>query len=139
MAIPGRPQKPPGQAVNRNPKAHDWVDVPRIRYSGGPRMPSKSALGEPWHPWTKRWWRAVSTMPHCKFWDDEDWEFCLNTLAVVQKFNSGDMGVAAEMRNREKIMGVTYESRMNLRIRYVDPPAAEQPADVAVMDDYRAI
>jgi hypothetical protein len=138
MPLPGRPQKPPGQAVNRVPKVHDWIEIPKVRYSGAPRMPAKNAKGEPWHPWAKRWYKAISTMPHCVLWDNEDWEFFLATLNVVDKFHQGDTGSATELRNREKIMGVTYDSRLGLRIRYIDPPT-EQPADVSSLDDYRAL
>lgn len=91
-----------------------------------------------WPAETKKWWRAVSRMPHCVLWTDADWQFALDTALVAAAFHAGDVRVAGELRQREKILGTTADSRRDLRIRYVDPTEDNaDPAIVTAMDAYR--
>lgn len=138
MPIAGRKPKPPGQAVNRNARVHDWTEVPDIPHSGGPKLPRTALLGMPWPASTKRWWAAVSTMPHCALWSDSDWSFALDTALIAAQFHLGDVKSATELRNRERVLGSTHDFRRDLRIRYV-PAEPDRPvdADVANLSDYR--
>jgi hypothetical protein len=77
-------------------------------------------------------------MPHCVLWSETDWEYAVDTAQVHAQFSTGDMRVAAELRNREKLLGNTFDARRDLRIRYVDPNRPEEPAGVTSLDDYRA-
>ena len=43
--------------------------------------------------------------------------------------------LAAELRNREKVMGTTLDYRRDIRVRYVAPKA--EPAKVVRLDDYQ--
>ena len=42
----------------------------------------------------------------------------------------------SELRNREKVLGTTIDSRRDLRIRYTEP-ASSPPAGVTNLDQYR--
>jgi hypothetical protein len=78
-------------------------------------------------------------MPHCVVWTQSDWEYAIDTAYVHATFASGDMRAATELRNREKLLGNTFDSRRDLRIRYVNPAEEhEEPAGVASLDEYRA-
>ena len=52
------------------------------------------------------------------------------------EFSSGPIGLASELRNREKVLGTTIDSRRELRIRYTEP-ASSPPAGVTNLDHYR--
>lgn len=138
MALPGTKPKPDGQKRNRHLPTIDWVDVPDVPFEGGPPLPSRRAGGKAWPARTKRWWAAISRMPHCALWDDVAWEYAVDVAHVHAKFDEGDMRVAAELRNREKLLGNTMDSRRDLRIRYVPAAAQLEDADVTRMDDYRS-
>ncbi len=69
----------------------------------------------------------------------------MDTAIVAAAFHSGSVAAAAELRQREKILGTTLDARRDLRIRYVDPGApaetedqGEEAPSVASLDDYRA-
>jgi hypothetical protein len=93
-----------------------------------------------WPAATRRWWRAVSRLPHCVLWTDGDWQFAMDTASLVAAFHAGNHRLAQEIRTRERIMGTTADARRDLRIRYVPPVDAADPlADrsVTAMADYR--
>lgn len=75
-------------------------------------------------------------MPHCIIWDSSDWQFAMDTAYVAAAFHRGNIKAATELRQREKIMGTTVDSRRDLRIRYVDPPVAA-PAGITAIDKYK--
>ncbi|GAA4685620.1 hypothetical protein GCM10023215_21050 [Pseudonocardia yuanmonensis] len=137
MGVTGRKPKPPGQAVNRNKPTHDWTEVPRIPFEGGPDLPEG---GVAWPAATVRWWDSVRRMPHAVLWDESDWRFALDTALIHAAMHAGDVRVATELRNREKVLGTTMDFRRDLRIRYVDPePEAAPAAPVTKLDDYRGL
>ena len=51
-------------------------------------------------------------------------------------YTGGPIGLATELRNREKVLGTTIDSRRDLRIRYTEP-ASSPPAGVTNLDQYR--
>ena len=91
-----------------------------------------------WPPATRRWWNAVSTMPHCALWTEADWSFALDTAPIAARFHVGELRFAQELRRREATMGTTVDARRALRIRYIDPEPID-PADpsITAMADYR--
>jgi hypothetical protein len=115
---------------------HEWTEVEDVRFAGGPKLPRTNPGEATWPTHTKRWWQAVSTMPHCVLWSEEDWQFAFDTAYVHAAFAKGDLRVATELRNREKVMGTTVDFRRDLRIRYVEPKI-EARAGVTAIDEYR--
>ena len=155
MAIAGRKPNEDGQVRHRVPPRHDWVEVEDVPFTGRPpvSLPKsmRSRITEdgdvvdiPIHKMTRAWWRRIKAMPHATLWAESDWQFALATALVADALFYGTMGMATELRQREKILGTTIDARRDLRIRYVDPApdevADDMPADgatVARMDDYR--
>lgn len=139
MPVAGRKPKPQGQARGRNKPAHDWTEVPDVPYSGEvPRLPRRRGG---WSARTKRKWAVWASMPHCSLWSPSDWDYAVDSLEVAAAFHEGDLRAATELRNREKVLGTTADYRRDLRVRYVDPPSAqeaEEPQEgVTSLDDYR--
>ncbi|AWH14402.1 hypothetical protein HWB60_gp001 [Mycobacterium phage TChen] len=138
MPVAGRKAKPAGQAVNRHKPTHDWTEVVRVPYEGGPDLPSSRSDGRPWPARTRLKWDAWRSMPHCKLWGPSEWDFALDSIELAAMVHDGEAKYATELRNREKVLGTTLDYLRDLRIRYVDPPEDnESPAEVTRMDDYR--
>jgi len=132
MPAPGRKPKPEDQRRNQNKPMVDWVLVPEIPYDGPRpslgRVPAK----------TKRWWDTVSTMPHCSLWSEADWQFAVGTAQVHQAWiEKGAAGFATELRQREKLLGLTWDARRDLRIRYVPVGEVEEPEKPVSLDERR--
>lgn len=139
MPVSGRKPKPEGQKRNRVKPVHDWTEVVDVPFTGAPRLPKARPDGRSWPKWTRDWWAAVSTMPHCRIWSAGDWRFAIETAAVVAEMHEGNPRLAGEVRNREKVLGTTVDFRRDLRIRYV-PELAEEPGptgNVTEIDGYR--
>lgn len=148
MPIAGRKQKPEGQAITRHKPTTEWIDVVDVPYAGErPELPKKRTAMTQFGPkdfpikkMTRDWWDTISTMPHCKLWTPADWAFAMATAMVADALFAGTTGAAAELRQREKILGTTVDFRRDLRIRYVQPKASDESdaiAGVARLDDYR--
>ncbi len=138
MPVAGRKPKPDGLKRNNHKPTHDWTEVPDVPFRGI-KLPAKWIDGQVWPARTKQWWAALSTMPHCVLWTPADWQFALDTAHVHATFATGELRVAAELRNREKILGNTLDARRDLRIRYVTPSDdREEASGVTSIDDYRA-
>src|SRR5262252_3416037 len=92
-----------------------------------------------WPSATKRWWHAVSRLPHCSRWTDADWQFAMDTAQLVAAFHIGNHRLANEIRTRERVMGTTGDARRDLRIRYVDPtpPEEQDNFSITAIADYR--
>lgn len=159
MGLAGaKPKADRSQVRHRNPVA-EWTEVENVPYDGPPlpaRRDELSAVDEVimsvrnevrivdngWPTPTLRWWEAVRTMPHAALWSATDWQFAFLTAEVHARFIEGWKGyTGAELRQRERFMGVYYDARRDLRIRYVEPkPKTEEtPAGVARLDDYRGL
>ncbi len=140
MPLAGRNPKPEDQRRNRNKPTHEWTIVPNVPYDG-PDLPESRPDGRRWPEWTQRWWAAVSSMPHAALWTATDWEFAYHTATIAAAMHEAPPDkvttAATELRQREAILGLTAESRMKLRIRYVDPAPDAEPEQVTRLDDYR--
>lgn len=156
MAVAGaKPKEDRSQIRHRVPQAEgtEWQEVVAVPFEGAPPLPprdecSSTSEGRPigvfaeaWPKSTERWWRAVSTMPHCALWLAADWQYAIATAEAHARFAEGWKGCAsgAELRMRERRLGMTHDDRRDLRIRYVPPkdPDAPLPANVARLDDFR--
>lgn len=139
MPPSGAVPKPPGQAVTRHAKAHDFIDVENVAFEGGPDLPEKMSNGMPWPQRTRDKWDVWRAMPHCRLWSAAEWDFALDTIEVAASFHlSGHQAFATELRNREKILGTTLDFRRALRINYVAPKEqTSDDANVTKLDDYR--
>lgn len=132
MPVKGAKPKPSGSTVHRNQPVHDWTEVVDVPYDGDrPSLPKGTPAA------TRRWWEAVSSMPHCVLWSPTEWQFALDTARVHAAFVGGDLVRAAELRIREAQMGTTRDALRDLRIRYVDEPSSEESSDVSDIDEAR--
>lgn len=145
MPAPGRKPKPEDQRRNQNKPMVDWTVVTDEPYRGKkPGLPSKfqyvdkgAVLEVKIPPRTRAWWKRVSSMPHCVLWTETDWQFALDTAMVHAAFVLGDTVRAGELRVREKQMGTTFDSRRDLRIRYVPAAEVEEPEKPVSIADRR--
>jgi hypothetical protein len=127
----------------------DWRVRVALRQLDAQLLPGVTALEREvalrfprrWPSATRRWWAAVSTLPHAVLWNDADWAFALDTAALVAALHEGDRAVAKEVRAREAILGVTADARRALRIRYTDDtgPTVEDSPNVRAMAAYKAM
>jgi len=156
MAVAGaKPKEDRSQIRHRNPPAHEWTEVVDVPFEGAPPLPDRDdpdwADGKPrelsghangWPVSTKRWWRVVSRQPHAKLWTAADWEYAAATAETHARFAEGWKGCAtgAELRMREKLLGMTMDARRDLRIRYIPVPEDNPlPANVTRMADFREL
>lgn len=139
MAVTGRKPKD-GPKRNRVAAVHDWTTVVDEPYVGPrPELPETRRV-----EWTERelgrqsehqqlqrltlqWWDRVAGMPHCVLWSDADWQYAITTALVADAVFAGDVRLAGELRQRERVLGTTVDARRDLRIRYV--PAEEDDQD----------
>lgn len=132
--MPGKVGSKPnvGQPVRHRVKpTHDWIEVPNVRFEGGPALPRGK-----WHRLTRRWWKVISAMPLCALWDEDDWGYALETAIVAEVFYRGAITAAAELRLRGRVMGITWDARRDLRIRYVEPVNASD-GEVVDLEAFR--
>lgn len=129
MSVRGRkPEEDRTQVRHRNPETHEWQEVLDQPYTGDkPELPELATMMSrggntyttPYLAETREWWRVLSSMPHCALWEDSDWQFALTSAPIANQVFMGNASAAAELRMREKIMGTTWDSRRDLRIKYV--------------------
>ena len=149
MAVTGPPPKE-GRKRHRGAPAHEWIDVVDVPFTGKPlvALPPRRRLeldgrmvSRSWEPMTRAWWRTIRSMPHCVLWTKTDWQFAVTTAVVADNAFRGSKAALTELRHRERIMGVTVESRPGLRIRYVPkndgPKLAIVPKSAVVSIDVR--
>lgn len=132
MPATGRKPKPEDQRRNKSRPVHDWIEVLDTPYEGPVpavgRLPTR----------TKTWWTAITSMPHCVIWDASDWQFAVDTAHVHASWvREGKSGDAVELRQREKILGTTWDARRDLRIRYVSGVAEESGSAPVSIDERR--
>ncbi len=149
----------PGTKPSEGPKHHrgasttDWtevedkpfkgkvpIDLPSMRFMWTKDGPVEIEVLD----LTREWWAALVKMPHCSLWALTDWHYALATALVADLAFRGSTGAATELRQREKILGTTLDSRRDLRIRYVAKPAAsratgaKKSASVTALDERRS-
>jgi hypothetical protein len=137
MATAGRKPNEGTPVRHRVKPVHEWAEIEDVPFATGPELPELE-LTLPWPSETREWWRDISAMPHCVLWEDSDWRFAVETARVVAAFHRGAITLAGEIRQREKVLGTTWEARRDLRIRYV--PAGARDADsagVTAIEQYR--
>lgn len=124
----------PKQTKRRqNPDTFAWVSVANEPFTGpSPELPPEWECSEA----TLAWWETVRRMPHCALWSDSDWQFALDTAIIHARFSESPLANAPELRLRSAKLGMTYEDRLKLRIRYVsdDEPAAKAEPSAKVSD-----
>lgn len=120
--------KPQDVKRHRNPETYEWLEVLDVPYEGAsPDLPNTHEVTSrggkryemTFQQMTKDWWEVIRRMPHCVKWSDSDWQFALATSIVADEAFSGNIGAAAELRQRERFMGTTMDARRDLRIKYV--------------------
>lgn len=147
MALPGRKPKPRDQVRHKNPPRFEYrtfLDVPNPNPRPLPSVTElRDATGiERWPSFTRKWWKAISTLPHTIAWTDADWDYAAQTAFVHARFATGDMAkVMAELRLRGHHLGATLAARLELRITYRTEQGVEVLDDkdpaVTAMADYR--
>lgn len=130
----GPAPKDPARRRRRNLPVYEWLDVEDVPYSG----PIPVELPEDFCEATRHWWAVCSTMPHCVLWAESDWHFALDTARIAEVFNRNPAKVQRELRQRERVLGFTFDARRYLRIRYVEREAPV-PDGVRSITDYRAL
>lgn len=124
MPVPGRQPKPDGQKTNRGPVQHTYLNIPNVPYvptKDEAKCPVVNAPAE-----TRRWWKMVSTLPHCLHWEEGEWEYARATAVIHAAFMGGRPTLAKELRDRERAIGTTEDARRALRIRYIGEAEPEQ-------------
>lgn len=125
MALPGPPPQPSKRRRNIGPLDSAWVEVEDVPFRGP--VPIKPPRGL--HRNARRWLAVVSAVPHAVLWRDDDWAYIGETLIIKDAFENGDLKLAQELRSRYAKLGLTYEDRLKLRIRYVEPGREESATD----------
>ena len=133
MPSVGRKPKSELERRNRHQPVNDWLEVLNLPYDGPVPDPGRLPAR------TRRWWAVVSVMPHCVLWEPSDWLFALETAQVHAAWvRTGQATLGSEMRRREGMLGLTWEQRRDLRIRYVDGVEEEEaPTPVSIADRRR--
>jgi hypothetical protein len=145
MAVVGRKPKPEDERRNRSRPAHDWIEVldqpyegarpelsvMKVMKAGGKRRGvPKAAVIE--------WWGRISSMAHCVLWRESDWQYALQTAQVYENWlTNGKSADAAELRQREKVLGTTWDALRDLRIRYVSGVQEDEGPKPISLDDRR--
>ncbi len=121
----------PKNAKHSRGSMTEWTDVVNTPYDG-PRPSLPKTPGVAWFPQVEAWWETLTTMPHCKLWEESDWVAAID-LAYLKNLwwseyfgGAPTMAMATEIRRREDNFGFTVEARHKLRIRYIDPPVEEE-------------
>lgn len=112
MAGRGPAPKKREQRRNQNPKpAGDWVQLPKDGFQG--HIPSVAGLGL--NKDSQRWWRTIWRSPMATQWSEADIP-ALKELAVLrERLMDGKISVAAEVRLRTDLFGLTPAGRQSRR------------------------
>ena len=131
MGVAGRKPKPEGQAINRNKPTYDWVDVVNVPFVGeSPDLPDDVH----WSARSRRRWEVIRHLPHVSLWHGGDWESAIDYMQLLEEKWKEP---TAELRIRERGLGLTTDSLRDLRIRYVDAVEPAGVGNVTSIDAYR--
>ena len=104
--------KPKNQRRNRNPKlAGDWVQLPKEGYQG--RIPSVAGLRL--NRDSQRWWRKIWRSPMATQWNEGDVPALKELAMLRERLMDGKISVAAEVRLRSDLFGLTPAGRQARR------------------------
>ena len=95
--------------------------VVTIAVAAQPELPA----GE-WHPQTIEWWDMWGRSPLTAGYTEVDWAELLSTAVVHSAMWSGDLKMAAELRQRVAKFGATPEDRARLRIQFASADEADE-------------
>ena len=135
MPVYGRTPKPDGQKRNRVKPTYEWTEVVKVPYTGDvPVEPNPD-----WSARTMKWWDVLIHMPHCVLWEESDWQMARDTADLAARLHKGDMRIAAELRQRERLLGTTHDARRDIRVRYVEAAVDVNDGEgtVSTMADYQ--
>jgi hypothetical protein len=91
--------------------AGDWVQLPKEGYQGP--IPSVAGLGL--NKESRRWWRKIWRSPMATQWVEGDIP-ALQELAVLrERLMDGKISIAAEVRLRSDLFGLTPSGRQSRR------------------------
>lgn len=147
--------KDDGEAVHRNPRVHERMNLEWDGVIRGPELPRVS--GVRWCARTRKWWHMWRTSPQSMIMVDTDWEVMLeaallhNTLwsnkatRMVRVGNNWEMkevmlspadraALSAELRRKLAPYGSTYEDRAKLRLS-VKSPADERSEEQVIQTE----
>lgn len=118
----GPKPKPPGEAVNRNPKVHQFKHAEAVGWQHG-RVPTApdgllKASRDAWRAWFGAWWAS--------FWTPADLPALrqiVNLFDAVER-DTEDVRLAAELRQQMDRYGLTPKGRQDLRWE----PPKDKPA-----------
>lgn len=132
MGFSGRkPKEDRTQVRHRNP-VHEFREIPDVPFEGH-RLPDREGrVG--WPASTCRWWETIRRMPHAKEWTPGDWEFAFETAELHARLAERSGGSFTELRQRERLMGTTWDARNSMRIRYVKPSEATKREDAGEVE-----
>ena len=105
------------------------VDEPVLR---GP------ALVGAFSPETREWYDCWRYSPQAAVFLMTDWQRLKLLARLVDRyFERPNQLALAEIRQNESLLGATHVDRLKARMKVEQPPAAEPPAGVTAIDDYR--
>lgn len=131
MAGMGPPPKDPKlrQRRNKTPGAATLViathaDAPSA--SAMPELPVRATVERPWHPETLKFWSEVWASPMAAEYIAADVPGLVIVAQLVDRFNYGEVDLAAEIRLQRQCFGLTPLDRRRLQWEIERAEAAER-------------
>lgn len=119
----GAKPKPPGEAVNRNPRVHEFKHAEAVGWQHGRTPTAPDGLLKPsrdaWRAWFGAWWAS--------FWTPADLPALRHIIMMFDEVERtpDNVRVAAELRQQMDRYGITPKGRQDLRW---EPPKEAKPA-----------
>lgn len=129
---------PPPQESRRRRNADTYADVKAVVQDDGEIRGPK--LEGAYSAEIKAWWEIWRRSPQAKTFIETDWVRLKDIARLREVFaNKPTALLFAEIRQNESLLGATYADRLRARMKVEKQPekAAEAPAGVAAMDEYR--
>lgn len=85
----------------------------------------------PFTPAARAYWEVVRSMPHAALWTASDWQYAVDSIVIRDSYErTGSITAMTEMGRRDRVLGMTRDSRIKLDIHYItpEPSAAERAA-----------
>lgn len=135
--MPGPAPKPKDQRRNRNAKqAGDWIQLPKEGYQGPiPTLPKKLGLDKDTHAWWKKIWRS----PMATQWTEEDVPSLIELAILRERLLDGKISVAAEVRLRTDLFGLTPAGRQQRRWMITEEDLERAGVKPATVHKLRAV